>query len=123
LQPSEHVITAVGAIISQVLDPWCMMATEPAVIGTVPMQRTMAGFVAIVVAMPLLSCSMNLNWDSDKSDKSDKPSPQAAQDDSACQSSGFTFGTPEYQQCLQALVQQRARAEHADVRPYYGLQR
>ena len=87
------------------------------------MQSRMAGVVAIFVAMPLLSCSMNLNWDSDKSDKADKPSPQAAQDDSACQSSGFTFGTPEYQQCLQALAQQRTRAERADVRPYYGLQR
>ena len=98
-------------------------ALNPVVAGTVPMLRRMAGLVAIIVAMPLLSCSMNLNWDSDKSDKTDKSSPQAAQDDSACQSSGFTFGTPEYQQCLQALVQQRARAERADVRPYYGLQR
>ncbi len=32
------------------------------------MRRTMTGVAAILVAMPLLSCSMNLNWDSDKSD-------------------------------------------------------
>jgi hypothetical protein len=89
--------------------------------GMVPMQRTIGGLVAIVVAAPLLSCSMNLNWDSDKSDK---PAAQSAQDDSACQSAGYTFGTPEYQQCLQNLVQQRAQADQADIRaPLNRVQR
>jgi hypothetical protein len=82
----------------------------------VSMQRTMAGLVAIIAAMPLLSCSMNLNLDSDKPPAQ---SAQADRDDATCQSSGFTFGTPEYQQCLQNLAQQRATAERADVRPYY----
>jgi hypothetical protein len=87
----------------------------------VSMQRTMTGLVAIFMATPLLSCSMNLNWDSDKPQAS---AAQTAQDDTTCQSSGYTYGTPEYQQCLQNLVQQRANAERADVRvPYYVPQR
>ena len=81
------------------------------------MQRRMERLAAIVVAMPLLSCSMNLNLDSDKSDKPTAQAAQAVQDDSACQSAGYVFGTPEYQQCLQNLVQQRAQADHADVHP------
>jgi hypothetical protein len=85
------------------------------------MRRTMTGVAAILVAMPLLSCSMNLNWDSDKSAK---PAAQASsQDDSECQSAGYTFGTPEYQQCLQNLAQQRSTADRADIRPYYRPQR
>jgi hypothetical protein len=83
------------------------------------MTRAVATLAVLLLALPLPDCSMNLNWDSDKSDKP----PQAAQDDSTCQSAGYTFGTPEYQQCLQNLAQQRAVAERADVRPYYGLQR
>jgi hypothetical protein len=83
------------------------------------MARAIARFAAMLLAFPLLACSMNLNWDSDKSDKP----PQAAQDDSTCQAAGYTSGTPEHQQCLQALAQQRAVAERADVRPYHGLQR
>ena len=47
--------------------------------------------VAIVVAMPLLFCSRNLNRDSDKPQVQ---SAQASQDDTSCQSSGFTLGTP-----------------------------
>jgi hypothetical protein len=94
--------------------------TRAVIAGTVPMRRTMAGLVAIFVAMPLLSCSMNLNWDSDKPPAT---AAQATQDDTACQSAGYTFGTPEYQQCLQNLVQQRATAERAEVRPYYVPQR
>ena len=85
------------------------------------MQRTMAALVAIFVAMPFISCSMNLNWDSDK--PSVAQAAQAAQDDSACQSAGYTYGTPEYQQCLQNLVQQRAVTERVENRPYYVPQR
>jgi hypothetical protein len=84
----------------------------------VPMQHTMASLVAILVAMPLASCSMNLNWDSDKPSAT-----AAASDDTTCQSAGYTFGTPEYQQCLQNLVQQRANAERAEIHPYYVPQR
>jgi hypothetical protein len=90
------------------------------------MQRTMAGLVAIFVATPLLSCAMNLKWDSDTADK--PPPPQAAsqapsQDDSACQSAGYAYGTPEYQQCMQNIAQQRVNQDRAEHRPYYGLQR
>jgi hypothetical protein len=84
------------------------------------MRRTIAGFVAILVTMPLLSCSMNLNWDSDKPPAT---AADATQDDSACQSAGYTYGTPEYQQCLQNLVKQRVNAERAEIRPYYVPQR
>jgi hypothetical protein len=80
----------------------------------------MAGLVAIFAAMPLLSCTMNLNWDSDKPPAT---TADATQDDSACQSAGYIFGTPEYQQCLQNLAQQRANAERAEIRPYYVPQR
>jgi hypothetical protein len=85
------------------------------------MRRTVPGFVAIVVAMPLLSCSMNLKWDSD-ADKAPS-APQAALDDSTCQSAGNAYGTPEYELCMQNLAQQRVNMERAENRPNWVPQR
>jgi hypothetical protein len=97
--------------------------------GMSSMQSRMAGVVAIFVAMPLLSCSMNLKWDSDPppekppqaaSQAASQVSSQASQDDATvCQSAGYMPATPEYQQCLQSLAQQRANAERAERRPFH----
>jgi hypothetical protein len=84
------------------------------------MQQRIVGLVAAFMAMPLLSCSMNLGLDSEKP-KADPAS--VAQDDAACQSSGTVLGSPAYQQCMQNFAQQRANAERADFHPYYVPQR
>jgi hypothetical protein len=84
-------------------------------------KRALMSLVAVVVTMPLLSCSFNLGkWDSDPADKQLQPN---AKDDAACQQAGNTYGSPEYQQCLQNLAQQRANSERAESRPMYPLGR
>jgi hypothetical protein len=82
------------------------------------MKAIWAAAIAIGLATLLAGCgSSSLNLGSFGFGGSSQAS--AADDDTKCQSAGYTYGTPEYNQCLQNLVQQRASVDSPDSRPHY----
>ena len=92
------------------------------------MQRDVTKLVAIRTAIVVLTtslagCSYNLPSFFSSSDSPPAPAPAAASDDATCQAAGLALGTPEYQECMQNLAQQRLAAERAEIRPYYVPQR
>ena len=76
--------------------------------------RALTRLVAIMAAIPLMSCSFNLKMDSDPPEKQ---LPADNQDASACQQAGFPLGSPEHQKCMDALTRQRADAQRDQARP------
>ncbi len=92
------------------------------------MQRTAArGRTAIFIALcagSLMGCGSMGSVSSLFGGKgSEEATAVSAKDDSTCQSSGFIYGSPEYQQCLQNLAQQKVTDERAENKPYYVMPR
>lgn len=73
--------------------------------------------MAIMLALPFAGCSSGFNFSSPFGTSASASA--GTDDDSKCQSAGFTYGTPEYDQCLKAQVRQRAEPDGSDTPHLY----